>query len=139
MRSYHPAKILKTQIFLLCTVEKIKIFRNFAGWKEQSLHLSLNYFTYFVYYSKIWKIWIHKLKKMYLQLASLSGPTVFGGLGKLRMTSLASWDLATITSLSLTAVCIRRTFEDSLRDKNWHDWGHRKGFTYIFILILKVS
>merc|ERR1712029_1047169 len=39
---------------------------------------------------------------------------VFGGLGKLRMTSLASWDRATITSFSLTAVCIRRTFEDSL-------------------------
>merc|ERR1712086_294580 len=51
---------------------------------------------------------------MYLQLASFSGVPFLGGLGKLRMTSLASWDLATITSLSLTAVCIERTFEDSL-------------------------
>lgn len=49
-----------------------------------------------------------------LQLESLSGPIVFGGLGKLRMTSLASWDLLTITSFNRTAVCMRRTLEDSL-------------------------
>ncbi len=49
------------------------------------------------------------------QLASLSGPMVFGGLGRLSMTSLASCDLLTMTSLSLTAVCIRRTLEESLR------------------------
>ena len=52
---------------------------------------------------------------IYLQLASLSGPMVLGGLGRLRMTSLASWDFSTILSFNLTAVCIRRTLEDSLK------------------------
>lgn len=50
-----------------------------------------------------------------LQLESLSGPIVFGGEGRLRMTSLASCDLLTMTSFSRTAVCIRRTLEVSLR------------------------
>ena len=54
---------------------------------------------------------------IYLQLASLSGPMVLGGLGRLRMTSLASWDFSTILSFNLTAVCIRRTLEDSLKKK----------------------
>lgn len=48
-----------------------------------------------------------------LQLESLSGPMVFGGLGRLRMTSLASCDLLTMTSFNLTAVCMRRTLEES--------------------------
>jgi len=47
------------------------------------------------------------------QLASLSGPIVLGGLGKLRMTSLASCDLLTMASFSRTAVCIRRTLDES--------------------------
>ena len=55
---------------------------------------------------------------IYLQLASLSGPMVLGGLGRLRMTSLASWDFSTILSFNLTAVCIRRTLEDSLKKKS---------------------
>ena len=58
-------------------------------------------------------------KNGYSQLASLSGPMALGGLGRLRMTNLASWDLATMTSFNFTAVCIRRTLEDSLRDINW--------------------
>lgn len=33
-------------------------------------------------------------------------------------TSLASWDLLTMTSLSLTAVCIRLTLEWSLRERS---------------------
>lgn len=53
-------------------------------------------------------------KEKCLQLASLSGPMTLGGLGKLRMTNFASCDFATMTSLSLTAVCILRTLEDSL-------------------------
>ena len=56
---------------------------------------------------------------IYLQLASLSGPMVLGGLGRLRMTSLASWDFSTILSFNLTAVCIRRTLEDSLKKKQF--------------------
>ncbi len=43
---------------------------------------------------------------------------VLGGLGKLRMTSFASCDLFTMTSLSLTAVCMRRTLEDSFLKVN---------------------
>ena len=50
-----------------------------------------------------------------LQLASLSSPMVFGGLGRLRMTSLASCDLLTMASFKRTAVCMRRMlFVDSL-------------------------
>lgn len=33
-------------------------------------------------------------------------------------TSLASWDLLTMTSLSLTAVCIRLTLEWSLEERS---------------------
>jgi hypothetical protein len=40
---------------------------------------------------------------------------VFGGLGRLRMTNFDSCDFATMTSFSLTAVCMRRTLEDSLK------------------------
>ena len=54
------------------------------------------------------------MKEGDLQLESLSGPMVFGGLGRLRMTSLASCDLLTMASLSLTAVCMRLTFEEFL-------------------------
>ncbi len=39
-----------------------------------------------------------------------------GGPGRLRMTSLASWDFSTITSFSRTAVCIRRTLRLSLQN-----------------------
>lgn len=35
----------------------------------------------------------------------------------LSSTSLASWDLLTMTSLSLTAVCIRLTLEWSLEER----------------------
>ena len=51
----------------------------------------------------------------YLQLESLSGPMTLGGDGRFRMTSFASCDLLTMASLSLTAVCIRRTLEDDSR------------------------
>ena len=55
------------------------------------------------------------VKKINSHLASRSSPMVFGGLGKLRMTSLASWDLLTMASLRRTAVCMRRMlFVDSL-------------------------
>ena len=50
---------------------------------------------------------------LHLQFESLSGPMFFGGLGRLRMTSFASCDLFTMTSFSLTAVCMRRTLEES--------------------------
>lgn len=47
-----------------------------------------------------------------------SSPSVFlGGPGMLSRTSRASWDLLTMTSLSLTAVCIRLTLEWSLKEK----------------------
>lgn len=47
-----------------------------------------------------------------------SSPSEFlGGPGMLRRTSRASWDLLTMTSLSLTAVCIRRTLEWSLKKR----------------------
>ncbi len=61
---------------------------------------------------------------MHSQLASLSGPMVLGGLGRLRMTSLASWDLLTITSFRRTAVCMRRTLEDSFLKKEHGTWAH---------------
>lgn len=48
------------------------------------------------------------------QLLSRSRRVSRGGPGRLRMTSWASCDLLTITSFSLTAVCIRRTFPSSL-------------------------
>lgn len=47
-----------------------------------------------------------------IQFSSPSG--FLGGPGMFSSTSLASWDLLTMTSLSLTAVCIRLTLEWSL-------------------------
>lgn len=44
-----------------------------------------------------------------IQFSSPSG--FLGGPGMFSSTSLASWDLLTMTSLSLTAVCIRLTLE----------------------------
>lgn len=50
-----------------------------------------------------------------------SSPSVFlGGPGMLSRTSRASWDLLTMTSLSLTAVCIRLTLEWSLKENKTH-------------------
>ena len=69
---------------------------------------------------KIWvilKLWNFHSVQSHLQLASLSVPITLGGLGRLRMTSLASWDFSTMTSFNLTAVCILRTLEDSLQKK----------------------
>lgn len=51
-----------------------------------------------------------------IQFSSPSG--FLGGPGMLSSTSLASWDLLTMTSLSLTAVCIRLTLEWSLEEKS---------------------
>ena len=50
----------------------------------------------------------------YLQLESLSCPIILGGLGRFKMTNLASCDLLTMASFKRTAVCIRRTLEDSV-------------------------
>lgn len=50
-----------------------------------------------------------------------SSPSEFlGGPGMLSRTSRASWDLLTMTSLSLTAVCIRLTLEWSLKEEKKH-------------------
>lgn len=55
----------------------------------------------------------------YKERIQFSSPSEFlGGPGMLSSTSLASWDLLTMTSLSLTAVCIRLTLEWSLEEKS---------------------
>ena len=51
---------------------------------------------------------------VYLQFESRSCPMCLGGLGRFKMTNLASCDLLTMASFNRTAVCIRRTLEDSV-------------------------
>lgn len=68
--------------------------------------------------------WIYMCRQKYLTEAwekriQFSSPSWFlGGPGMLSRTSRASWDLFTMTSLSLTAVCMRRTLEWSLQEWN---------------------
>lgn len=53
-----------------------------------------------------------------LQLLSRSNRVSLGGPGRFNMTNWASCDLFTMTSFSLTAVCIRLTLSSSLEKKN---------------------
>lgn len=59
-----------------------------------------------------------ELQQQEKERIQFSSPSVFfGGPGMLSRTSRASWDLFTMTSLSLTAVCILLTLEWSLKEK----------------------
>lgn len=62
-----------------------------------------------------------ELQQQEKERIQFSSPSVFfGGPGMLSRTSRASWDLFTMTSLSLTAVCILLTLEWSLKEKKKH-------------------
>ena len=74
---------------------------------EQSLSLPMTW-------GGSWSIKKILVDEKYLHEQSLSLPMILGGPGRLRMTSLASWLLATMASFSFTAVCMRRTFAFSL-------------------------
>lgn len=77
-------------------------------WRSHSTIGSLNI--------PIWLINWRKVQPSVLRI-QFSSPSVFlGGPGMLSRTSRASWDLLTMTSLSLTAVCIRLTLEWSLKE-----------------------
>lgn len=53
-----------------------------------------------------------------LRIQFSSPPLFFGGPGMLSRTSWAPWDLLTTTSFNFTAVCIRRTFDWFLVQRN---------------------
>lgn len=80
------------------------------------------------------------MRAHYLQLLSRSSRVSFGGPGRFKITSWASCDLFTITSLSFTAVCMRRTLPSSLWMKKWNTnmssilWNRSKRFTDVMRL-----
>lgn len=115
--SHYVHQLIWTVSQLLLASEEVVAFSLIFNWR-QLLDAAGNLFSLLAHHNKtpfhivIWQVVIMQIWfPAALRIQFSSPPLFLGGPGMLSRTRWAPCDLLTTTSFSLTAVCIRRTFD----------------------------